>query len=122
MNATYVPDLKCVKLMRMHACASRSFTVLHYDYTYIHVSIVIKLRQNDFKNPFELLVFVIKSREETSCCFRMNSSTTARDYRSAHHNGYASDTMMTTTLHPYMNEKQFSPFEMQRMNALPHSL
>ena len=52
--------------MCMHACALRSFTVLHYDYTYIHVSIVIKLRQNDFKNHFELLVFVIKSREETS--------------------------------------------------------
>ena len=71
--------LRMIKLMRMHACASRSFTVLHYDYTYIHVSIAIKLRQNDFKNPFELLVFVIKSREETSRgCFRMNSSTTAR--------------------------------------------
>ena len=58
--------LERIKLMRMHACASRSFTVLHYDYTYIHVSIVIKLRQNDFKNPFELYVFVIMSREETS--------------------------------------------------------
>ena len=71
--------LRMIKLMCMHACASRSFTVLHYDNTYIHVSIVKKLRQNDFKNPFELLVFVIKSREETSRgCFRMKSSTTVR--------------------------------------------
>ena len=58
--------LERIKLVSMHACASRAFTMLHYDYTYIHASIVIKLRQNDLKNPFELLVFVIKSREETS--------------------------------------------------------
>ena len=83
MNATYVPDLKCIGAdkFNVHACMRITiiYSVTYYDYTYIHVSIVIKLRQNDFKNPFELLVFVIKSKEETSRgCFRMNSSTTVR--------------------------------------------
>ena len=29
---------------------------------------------------------------------------------------------MTTSLHPYMNEKQFDPAKLQRKNAQPHSL